>query len=232
MDLPHTSSHKLFSILTAVFVTALVLADIIGSKIVAFPAFSLAGIPIAPLVFSAGILPFPIAFVMTDIINEFYGEKAARFVTYIGLGVAIFCTLILSIAVTLPALETSPIPFETFKSVFGLSGRMFLASMTAYLVGQLLDIQIFFYVRKLTREKWLWLRATGSTIVSQLVDSFIVTLIAFQGVLPLSKILTIGLNNYGIKFVVALAMTPLCYLLHSMIKGLLRSESQTGRVAL
>lgn len=207
-------SHRLFVILCAVFVTALVVADIIGSKLIL----------VGGVVFSAGIIPFPLTFVLTDLINEFYGKDGARFVTFLGLGMAIFCALLLWLARVIPAADHSPIPFDTFNMVFGLSGRMFLASLTAYVFGQLLDIQVFFVLRRLTHEKFLWLRATGSTVISQLVDSFVVTMIAFSGKLPLPEILQVASNNYTYKFFIALGLTPVCYLGHALIGRLLSSH--------
>lgn len=229
------SSQTVFTILCALFITALVIADIIGSKLFAVGPLEVSlawlpflGIPklvIHPLVLSAGIIPFPLTFLLTDLINEFYGKQKARFVTFLGLGMALFASGLLLIARLLPATPTSPIPQEMFNIVFGLSGRMFLASLTAYLVGQLLDIQVFHALRHLTREKMLWLRATGSTVVSQLIDSFIVTFIAFSGTLAYAQIAEVAVNNYGVKFLVAVALTPLCYLGHAIIYRIIRTHT-------
>jgi uncharacterized integral membrane protein (TIGR00697 family) len=170
---------------------------------------------------SAGIIPFPLTFVLTDLINEFYGKKGARFVTFVGLGMAIFAVGLLSITRVIPATPNSPIPHQAFEAVFGLSGRMFLASLTAYLIGQFLDIQVFHTLRRLTKEKMLWLRTTGSTVMSQLMDSLVVTFVAFSGKLAFIDITHIAMNNYGVKFLIALSLTPICYLGHSIIVSLL-----------
>lgn len=174
---------------------------------------------------SAGIIPFPLTFVLTDLINEFYGKQVARNVTLLGLGMAVFTFLILLVARLLPASPNSPIPQEMFNQVFGLSNRMFVASLAAYLLGQLLDIQVFHALRRLTQERMLWLRATGSTVVSQLFDSLIVTFIAFAGTLPVADISVVALNNYGVKFLVAVALTPICYLGHALIRRLLQAHA-------
>lgn len=224
-----TPSQRIIMIIAAIFITSLVLADIIGSKLIVvgpFPVFGVKNWTLGPLILSAGILPFPITFVLTDLINEFYGKKTARFITFVGLGMAVFTYFILLIARYLPASENSPLSQEIFNTVFGLSNRMFIASLAAYLVGQLLDIQVFHTLRHITKEKMLWLRATGSTVVSQLVDSGIVTLIAFSGKIPLAEIVQVATNNYGVKFVVALALTPFCYLGHEIIYRTLGASPQ------
>jgi queuosine precursor transporter len=203
--------------LGAVFVTCLVIADIIGSKLIHFTLpFSVLGLD-PSVILSAGIVPFPVTFVLTDSINEFYGPQGARRITIIGLAMAILAFCLLTLARWMPTFAQSPIPNDVFNLVFGLSGIMFVASLTAYLLGQLLDIAIFHAIRKLTGHKWLWLRSTGSTVVSQLVDTLVVTLIAFGGKLPWDTLTHLASNNYFWKFCIAVAMTPVCYLLHGII---------------
>jgi uncharacterized integral membrane protein (TIGR00697 family) len=208
----------LFACITALFVTSLVVADIIGSRLITFrlPLPLLPGLEQTVLL-SSGILPFPITFVLTDTLNEFYGPRGARLVTWIGLGMAIFTYILLTVARTVPTHPQSPISAAVFEQVFGLSSLMFLASLTAYLVGQWLDISIFQLLRKITGRRMLWLRATGSTVLSQLVDTLVVTGIAFTGKLPMATMLHLAGNNYFWKFMVAVAMTPLCYLLHGLV---------------
>lgn len=226
-----TQSHTLFVVLCAIFVTALVLADIVGGKLIAVPALSVFGLALPAMVVSAGIIPFPVTFVLTDIINEFYGQSGARFVTFLGLGMAILAALLLYVTRVLPAAPHSPISGPMFQAVFGLSGRLFLGSLVAYLVGQMLDIQVFGFLRKIAKERYLWLRATGSTVVSQLVDSFIVLFITFAGKLSTAEIVQVGLSNYAIKFVVAIALTPVCYLAHSLVSRLLKTNLHASQQA-
>ncbi len=226
------SSHHVYVILCAFFVTALVIADIIGSKLILVGPFDLAAIGLAGMVIparilSAGIIPFPLTFVLTDLINEFYGKKGAQFITLVGLGMAIFAVALLYAARLLPAHPDSPIPQASFEIVFGLSTRMFIASLCAYLLGQFLDIQVFHFLRRISQEKMLWLRATGSTVVSQLIDSLVVAFIAFGGKLPSAQIMEIAVNNYGVKFFIAVALTPVCYLGHFVIYRFI----QTRKVA-
>ena len=227
----HSTSQTMFMILCGIFVTALVIADIIGSKLFVVGPFdiSLAWIPLVqipkftvhPLVLSAGIIPFPLTFVLTDLINEFYGKKGAKFVTFLGLGMAIFAAGLIYAARLLPTSPNSPLPDGIFNTVFGMSNRIFIASLCAYIVGQLLDINVFHALRHLTQEKMLWLRSTGSTVVSQLIDSIIVAFIAFSGKLPVPQITEVAINNYGVKFLIAVGLTPICYLGHAIIHNLL-----------
>jgi queuosine precursor transporter len=216
------NSYNLFSLLCGLFVTALIVSDIIGAKLFTLGPVDLylPGIPqyrIPSLLMTAGILTFPMTFILTDLIHEFYGKKGARFVTYLGLGMAVFTYLILSFARILPTSPDSPIPQETFNLVFGLSGRMFIASLLAYLLAQLLDIQVFHFFKSFTHARLLWLRTTGSTVISQLLDSFTFCMVSFSGTLPFEQILQIAMTNYGVKFLVAVALTPLCYLGHAAI---------------
>jgi queuosine precursor transporter len=210
--------------LGAVFVTCLVIADIIGSKLISFNLpFSLPWLD-PHVILSAGIVPFPVTFVLTDSINEFYGTQGAKRITIIGLAMAILSFCILTLARWMPTFAQSPIPNDVFNLVFGLSGVMFVASLTAYLLGQFLDIAIFHGIRRITGHKWLWLRSTGSTVVSQLVDTLVVTLIAFGGKLPWDTLVHLAGNNYFWKFCIAVAMTPVCYLLHGLIHRYLGNE--------
>jgi len=218
--------------LAGIFVASLVLADIIGSKLITFQLpFTIPGID-NTVILSAGILPFPITFVLTDLINEFYGPAGARRVTWVGFGMAIFSYVILTLARLLPTHPLSPLPNDVFNLVFGLSNTMFIASLTAYLLGQFLDIAVFHTIRRFTGHKWLWLRSTGSTVMSQLVDTLVVTSIAFAGILPWDTLVHLGGNNYFWKFLIALGMTPFCYLLHTLIHRFLgKDDPETEHIS-
>src|SRR6186713_370848 len=143
--------QRFFIFLTALFVAALVTGDFIGGRF-----FVLFG-----HTFSAGIIPFPLTFVLTDIVNEFYGTTGARRLTYVGLGAAVFVWAVISLALVLPPSPTSPIPAPIFQAAFGTSARLYVASLTAFIIGQLLDISIFRALRRMTGHRLLWLRATG-----------------------------------------------------------------------
>ena len=169
----------LFTVLSAIFLTALILAETTGGKLIQL-AFG------NGIVFTLtmGVIPFPITFIVTDIINEYYGRKGIRFITVVGMIMVLFALILLQVEMAIPAAAISPVPDAAFNTVFGVSARIILGSLTAYLIGQFVDISVFHAIRRRTKGSMLWLRATGSTIVSQLIDSFVVLFIAFLG--PLS----------------------------------------------
>jgi uncharacterized integral membrane protein (TIGR00697 family) len=200
--------HRFFVWLCAIFVAALITSDLIGGKF-----FRVWGLDL-----SVGMIPFPLTFLLTDIVNEFYGTEGARRITYVGLGVAIFVFVIINVAIVLPTSPESPMRGDQFKTVFGWSSRLYIASLTAYLVGQLLDISIFLMFRKLTGHRFLWLRSTGSTVVSQLVDTLVVNFVLLTGSKSMSFILTTARNSYVVKLVVAVCLTPLIYAGHALLR--------------
>jgi len=210
---------RLYTILSSVFLSALILAEITGSKLVQVPF-------IGGFVFTLtmGVVPFPVTFIVTDIINEYYGRKGIRFVTFVGMAMILLVLAILQIDMSIPAASFSPVGDEAFNTVFGASTRIIVGSLTAYLIGQLVDIAVFHWVRQKTGSRMLWLRATGSTVVSQLIDSFVVLFIAFSGVLSVDQIVEIGFTNYIYKFLIAVGITPLLYLLHGVIDRYLGME--------
>jgi uncharacterized integral membrane protein (TIGR00697 family) len=198
--------QRFFVFLTALFVAALVTGDFIGGKF--FVVFG--------HTFSAGIVPFPLTFVLTDVVNEFYGTHGARRLTYAGLAAAIFVMVIIKLAVSLPTSPDSPIPDGAFQSVFNTSFRLYFASLCAYLVGQLLDIAIFHAFRRLTGHRFIWLRSTGSTVLSQVIDSATVSFVFLFGVKPLRFIVVNAAHNYLGKLGMAILLTPLVYLGHGI----------------
>jgi len=221
-------SQKLFVVCTAIFLTALVVAEATAGKL--FTVFtlpfsiSILGQDFNEVVMTAGVIAFPITFIITDLLNEYYGKAGIRFVTYIGMGMIMFEFAIIQIAMQVPTASISPVDAESFNIVFGASGRIIVGSMVAYLVGQLADISLFHWLRRLTDGKHLWLRATGSTFGSQFLDTFIVLFIAFYGVMTLQTIIAVTLFNYGYKFIVAIIITPVIYGAHWLIDRYLRDE--------
>jgi uncharacterized integral membrane protein (TIGR00697 family) len=212
---------RLFVVLAAGFCTALVVADIIGVK--------LFEVHLGPLVavMPVAMIVFPVTFVLTDLLHEFYGKKVARFVTWMGLGMALFTFMVISIA---SGMEWAPLTrapdyrgtVETsFNNVFGGSQRILVASMVAYTVSQLCDIAVFHLLKRLSRNRWLWLRATGSTVVSQLIDTVVFQLIAWAQVLPPEVVLNIILTSYAVKLLVAMGLTPIIYASHALVERLL-----------
>lgn len=207
-----TRKDVLYPWLCGLFVAALITADLIGGKL-----FRVAGHDL-----SAGMLAFPLTFLLTDVINEFYGARATRRVTYIGLGAALFALAIIWVAARAPTSPESPVSGDDFQRIFGWSIRLYFASLGAYLVGQLIDIAIFTGLRRLTRARFLWLRATGSTLASQWIDTLVVSFGMWGGFKSTGFILALARDSYVVKLVVALALTPLIYAVHALLSRLLR----------
>ncbi len=221
--------QKLFVICTAVFVTALVIAEATASKF--FTAFTLPfplsifGVEFNTVIMTAGVIAFPITFIVTDLLNEYYGKSGIRFVTFVGMVMIIFEFVLLQIAMGVPTASISPVPEEAFNTVFGASGRIIFGSLVAYLIGQLADITLFHWLRRLTQGRMLWLRATGSTFGSQFLDTLIVLTVAFAGQLRFQEILAITLFNYSYKFIIAILITPIIYLFHWVMDRYLGHET-------
>ncbi len=201
-------SQRVYIFLTALFVAALIAGDFIGGKFFSFAGRS----------FSAGIIPFPLTFVLTDVVNEFYGKAGARRLTLAGFLAALFVWLMVSLALLLPTTSDSPISDQVFRSAFGTSARLYVASLTAYLIGQFLDIAVFQVFRRLTGGRLLWLRSTGSTVLSQAIDSLSVSFIFLAGARPIGFIVSNAANNYVGKLAMAVMLTPLIYLGHALIR--------------
>ncbi len=207
--------------LTGVFVTSLLLANIVGVKLFRFELALTADWTI-PVSHTAGMLPFPITFLLTDLLNEYYGKKAARRVAWVAFAMAAFAFVLIWVARQLPILEGVPgtADARSFETVFGSSSVMYVASILAFLAGSMLDIGLFSMFKRLTGQKLVWLRATGSTVISQVFDSFVVTWLFFQGLPVLMGQPTAGFDfvlktaatGYVLKFFIAVGLTPGIYL--------------------
>jgi uncharacterized integral membrane protein (TIGR00697 family) len=225
---------KLFIFFTAFFVSNALIAECIGTKLFSLEAtlglkpssFTLFGQSGLSFTLTCGVLLWPLEFVMTDIINEFYGPKAVRRISFIAVALISYAFLMFFIAIhTAPAAfwvvgsQDSKVPDmqAAFNSIFGQGMRIIVGSLVAFLVSQIVDVTIFHKIKKLTGEKHVWLRATGSTVVSQLVDSYIVLFIAFSGKFTWQTILAVGMVNYAYKFTMAVILTPLIYLVEKKI---------------
>lgn len=211
---------KVYLWLTAVFVTALLLANIVGVKVFAIP-MRLPLVGEFTVEHTIGMLPFPITFLLTDLLNEYYGKRGARRVTYVGLAASALAFVLLWVSTEAPPAPPGQtfVDETMFDTVLGASGVMIFASMVAYLIGQLTDIAAFRFMKRLTAGKYLWLRATGSTVISQMVDSLAIMLVLYfnarlaSGDAPdLGFTITEALKGYSIKFCIAVLMTPLIYL--------------------
>lgn len=228
-------SNRLFLILGGFFLANALLAEFIGVKI-----FSLEqSIGFTPLNWNvlgytlsmeltAGVLLWPVVFIMTDVINEYYGPKGVRFLSYGAVFLISYAFLMIFLAIALvPASwwngSKSDMGIEdmqiAFSGIFGQGLWIIIGSLAAFLVGQVIDVFVFHKIKQYTGEKMIWLRATGSTLISQLLDSFVVLYIAF-GIgadWTFDKIIAIGSINYLYKFTIAILLTPVLYWIHHLI---------------
>nr|WP_299339906.1 queuosine precursor transporter [Allomuricauda sp.] len=206
-------AFSIYLYLGALFITSLVVSNLIFQKFFYWKPFGDATIFGAPLFeLSVGILPYPITFLITDLISEIYGKKKANQVVTAGIFASFFSMLIIFIANAVPAIADSGIDDETFIKVFGLSPLGVLASMLAYLFAQYIDISIYHFWKKLTEGRMLWLRNNFSTFSSQFVDTLtVVGLLCVFGVLPWDKFYGLVLSGFVFKIMIALLDTPLLY---------------------
>ena len=210
---------KIYLYLAALFITSLVVSNLIFQKFFYWYPFDgkIFGSRLFEL--SVGILPYPITFLITDLISEIYGKIAANRVVTAGIFASFFSMGILLIADYVPAMESSPVDNATFTQVFSLSPLAVLASMIAYLLAQFVDIRIYHFWKKLTNGKMLWLRNNFSTFASQFLDTFsVVCQLSVFGVLPWDLFFGLVLSGFIFKVIVALLDTPLLYLLVWMFK--------------
>lgn len=225
------ATHKLFVVLVAVFCSCLLLGDIIGGKTIPTP--------LGPI--SVGIIPFPVTFLLTDVVNDFYGRRGARFLTLVGFGMALLAWAMLQLGNLVPAHESTYFTQAEFAKIFGGSAQLFAASMLAFLLGQFLDIQVFQFWKALTQSKHLWLRATGSTLLSQIIDTVVINVVfwawtaagdpdSFLGKMsPGDRWSWIGakiVREYLIKLVVAILLTPAVYAVHELVVRVLGIEPE------
>jgi uncharacterized integral membrane protein (TIGR00697 family) len=226
-----SASHKLYVCLAALFVSCLLLGDVIGGKTI--------GTPLGPI--SVGIIPFPVTFLLTDVVNDFYGRKGARFLTLVGAAMAAFAWLVLQITTAIAPHESTYFTQAEYSKIFGGSAQLFVASVIAYLVGQFLDIYVFQFWKTLTESRHLWLRATGSTLLSQIVDTAIINVLFWTWTAAADPTSFLGLKSpserwswvgakigreYLIKLCVAILLTPVVYAVHGAIVRWLEIEPE------
>ncbi len=236
--------NRLFVILAGIFITNALLAEMIGVKIFSAEAtfgFRPAHLNILGFVMdfnlTAGAVIWPVVFITTDLINEYFGKPGVKRISYFTAGLIAYAFVVIFLTMRLsPAdfwLDTNSKDPEgnffnmdfAFNKIFGQGQRIIIGSLSAFLIGQLVDVFVFQQLRKITGSKMLWLRATGSTLVSQFVDSFVVLYIAFAGIFTNDQIIAIGITNYIYKFLVAISLTPVIYLGHSLIDRYLGKEN-------
>jgi uncharacterized PurR-regulated membrane protein YhhQ (DUF165 family) len=263
-----TKRTKLFIVLGGFFVANAIIAEFIGVKIFSLektfginPAdIKLFGSEGLSFNLTAGVLLWPVVFVMTDIINEYYGRRGVRMLSFLAAGLICYAFLMCFLAIHLtpadfwPQSHINPDLSEpekaaiasqvgnynsAFRLVFGQGLWIIAGSLVAFLIGQLIDVLVFHRIKKFTGEKSIWFRATGSTLVSQLIDSYVVLTIAFYvgANWSLGLVLAIGTVNYMYKFVMAVALTPVIYLIHWIVEKYLghdlaiqmKNEAHAGR---
>jgi uncharacterized integral membrane protein (TIGR00697 family) len=222
---PSSSRREwLFVFLAGFFITNAVTAELISNKLIDVPiTFSFFGTELGPFVTVVGVLPWPLVFICTDLINEFYGKKAIRRLSWITAALISYCFIMVTVALAIPA-NTAISPntandFE-FTKVFGQSQWVIVGSVCAFMFSQLLDATLFAWIKQKTGNKHIWLRSTGSTVVSQLIDSYIVIYIGFilPGTLPVSAFWEIAPTNYFLKLIIAILLTPMIYLGHYAVR--------------
>lgn len=218
--------QQLYLVLSSIFLVNALLAEIIGVKI--FSVTKLSGLPGN---LTAGVLIWPVVFITTDIINEYFGKKGVMRVSYLTMVLILFAFGVIYLTTRLPPadfwLDVNKAdnlgrPFDidfAYQSIFRQGLGIITGSIVAFIIGQVLDASIFDAIRKATGGRFIWLRATGSTLISQLVDSFVVLYVAFYvfGNWSLAQVVSVANFNYWYKFAAAILLTPVLYVAHFLI---------------
>lgn len=197
-------------ILSGFFITNAIVAEMIGSKLISYGG---------PFVNSIGLILWPFIFVLTDVLNEYYGKEVVKRLSFITVGLIGYVFVILFIATRVKAVDFSPATDAAFSNIFGQGMYMIIASIIAFITSQLIDSFVFWLIRKHTGSKMMWLRSTGSTLVSQVVDTFLIQFIAFviPGVWSISEFMKNAAFGYALKMILAICLIPLIYLLHKLL---------------
>ena len=220
--------NNIFFILSGIFITNAIIAEILGTKIFEFDF-------ILNFNMSVGVIIWPVVFITTDIINEYFGKKGIKKISYFTILLIIYVFIIIYMSTKLTpnnywlninSVDNHGNPFNidyAYNIIFLQSTGIIIGSIIAFLIAQILDVIIFHKLKRMTKGKFIWLRATGSTLISQFIDSFVVLFIAFYLLAPndkvwsLSQVLSVGFDNYTFKFIIAILITPLIYLAHYLI---------------
>ena len=204
---------QFYIILSGIFIASLVTCNLIENK------FVTVDLGFKVFIVSAGILPYPLTFLVTDLISELYGQKKANLVVFSGFVASMFVLLFLWLGSQFDAIPSSIVNDMTYDSVFQNAWRLIAASMVAYLFAQFIDVRIFHFWKKLTNGKHLWLRNNGSTIASQLVDTTLVICILFVGVWETNQIKSAIIDGWLFKMLMAFIDTPIIYGIIHLLKG-------------
>lgn len=254
---PEKKRTTLFLVLSGIFIANALLAELIGVKI--FSGEAIFGLPGAQLPFlgdtkldfnlSAGVIIWPVVFITTDIINEYFGKSGVKRVSVLTVILILYAFLVITLVTGLPpapfwlelnSTDQQGNPYNidfAFNSIYRQGLGIIIGSVIAFLISQFLDATVFHWLRKYTGSKMIWLRATGSTLVSQLIDSFVVLFIAFYlfGNWSMELVLSVAALNYLYKFLVAVILTPLLYIAHALIDNYLgenQAETLIERAAI
>lgn len=208
-----------FIILAGFFITNAIVAELIGGKLIRF---------FDTFTQSLGVILWPVVFILTDLINEHYGKQGVRKLTYITVALISYTFILISIGLAIPAVGFSPVDDKTFATVFGQSQWIIVGSILAFFVSQLVDVSVFWMFRKRTGNSMIWLRSTGSTVVSQLVDTFIVQFVAFviPGKWTMDEFVHNASWGYLFKLIIAVCLIPLIYLGHYLINRFLDKDTE------
>tara|TARA_B110000263_G_scaffold107483_1_gene93913 strand:+ start:1193 stop:1948 length:756 start_codon:yes stop_codon:yes gene_type:complete len=220
--------NNIFFILSGIFITNAIIAEILGTKIFEFDF-------ILNFNMSVGVIIWPVVFITTDIINEYFGKKGIKKISYFTILLIIYVFIIIYMSTKLTpnnywlninSVDNHGNPFNidyAYNIIFLQSTGIIIGSIIAFLIAQILDVMVFHKLKRMTKGKFIWLRATGSTLISQFIDSFVVLFIAFYLLAPndkvwsLSQVFSVGFDNYTFKFIIAILITPLIYLVHYLI---------------
>jgi hypothetical protein len=242
-------TNRLYIILSAFFIANAMVAEFMGVKIFSLdetlgiqkPVFDLFGVHFDGISQTCGVILWPFVFVMTDIINEYFGVKGVRFISWIAAIMISYAYLMLY-----GAMQTAPAGWwvsssnfgatldfnKAYLAVFGQGANIIVGSLIAFMIGQLVDVYVFHWVKTKTGEKFIWLRSTGSTLISQLIDSFVVLFVAFYllkqgqpGQWKLGMVFAVGIVNYVYKVTAALLLTPAIYVVHKIIDNYLGHDT-------
>jgi uncharacterized integral membrane protein (TIGR00697 family) len=244
MQTPEQKKNRLFLVLCSIFLCNALIAELIGVKIFSGErALGLlpANLPVLGFTMdfnlTAGAIIWPIVFLTTDLINEYFGKPGVQRISFLTAGLIAYAFLVIFLTIELPPAQwwldannrdAAGNYFDmdfAFNKILGQGQRIIIGSLAAFLVAQLIDVFVFQKMRRLTGPKMLWLRATGSTVVSQLVDSFLVLFIAFYGIFSTPQIMAIGITNYLYKLAAAVLLTPAVYLGHYAIDRYLGKDT-------
>ena len=204
---------RFYIILAGIFIASLVTCNLIANK------FVTVNLGFKVFIVSAGILPYPLTFLVTDLISEIYGQKKANLIVFSGFVASIFVLSFLWLGAQFNSIPNSIVDDFTYNAVFQNAWRLITASMVAYLFAQFIDVRVFHFWKKLTNGKHLWLRNNGSTIASQLIDTTLVIFILFVGVWDTNQILSAIIDGWIFKMLMAFLDTPIIYAVIYFLKG-------------